>query len=323
MNCVAMNRIAMNCIALNRIAKPQSFLRLSVFLFILSLALVPGLLVPGLNAFAQSAAPATSAKVEVYFSPKGGAQDAIIRAIDAAKQSIRIQAYSYTSAPIGEALLRAHKRGVKITALLDDSNQTARYTGATFLQNAGIAVSVDARHQIAHSKIIILDSGTPQATVITGSFNFSKAAEENNTENLLVIKEAPELVKAYDANFDAHMAHGIPYVRKNVDTTLAEGTALAEGEKGEENPTTAPATVTTPATPTTTPATPAATGKININTASIKELERLPGVGPALAVRIVDYREANGPFKSVEDLNKVRGIGKATLDKLRDLVTVG
>lgn len=281
---------------------------------VLSLALLPSL-----NVFAQNAAPANSAKVEVYFSPRGGAQDAIIRAIDAATQSIRIQAYSYTSAPIGEALLRAHKRGVKITALLDDSNQTARYTGATFLQNAGIAVSVDAKHQIAHSKIIILDSGSPQATVITGSFNFSKAAEENNAENLLVIREAPELVKAYDANFDAHQAHSTPYVRKNADTAARE-------DEGEENPTTAitaPTTATTTPTTPTTPSTPAAGGKININTASIKELERLPGVGPALAVRIVDYREVNGPFKSVEDLNKVRGIGKATLDKLRDLITVG
>lgn len=283
---------------------------------VLSLALLLNL-----NTFAQNAAPApaNSAKVEVYFSPKGGAQDAIIRAIDAATQSIRIQAYSYTSAPIGEALLRAHKRGVKITALLDDSNQTARSTGATFLQNAGIAVTVDARHQIAHSKIIILDSSTPKATVITGSFNFSKAAEENNAENLLVIREAPELVKAYDANFDAHQAHSAPYVRKNADT------ALTEGEEGEDNPTTAPLTAPTTA-PVTTPATPstlAAGGKININTATAKELEKLPGIGKAIAERIVEYRQANGAFKNVDDLSKVKGIGKATLDKLRDAAMAG
>ena len=71
-------------------------------------------LMPGLSAVSQSAVPApassanaTSAKVEVYFSPKGGAQAAIIREIDAANHSIRIQAYSYTSEPISQALLRA------------------------------------------------------------------------------------------------------------------------------------------------------------------------------------------------------------------------
>src|SRR5712691_11172293 len=52
------------------------------------------------------------------------------------------------------------------------------------------------------------------ATIITGSFNFTKAAEEKNAENLLVIKEASELVKAYEANIRAHAAHSHPYTRQ-------------------------------------------------------------------------------------------------------------
>ena len=155
-----------------------------------------------------------TASAAVYFSPNGGAQDAIIKEIDAAKEWIRIQAYSYTSAPISEALLRAHKRGVKIKAVLDKSNQTAQYTGATFLTNAGIPVLVDSKHAIAHSKIMILDGGTPNATIITGSFNFTKAAESSNSENLLVLKNCPALVEAYSANFRAHEAHSTPYARK-------------------------------------------------------------------------------------------------------------
>ena len=58
--------------------------------------------------------------------------------------------------------------------------------------------------------MMVIDS----ATVITGSFNFTKAAEEKNAENLLVIKEAPELVKAYEANIQAHAAHSHPYTRQ-------------------------------------------------------------------------------------------------------------
>lgn len=87
--------------------------------------------------------------------------------------------------------------------------------------------------------------------------------------------------------------------------------------------------------PSTTFATPAAsppadlavptggTSVINLNTASAADLETLPGIGEVLAERIVTYREANGPFLRVEDLAEVEGISDATLDDIRDLVTVG
>ncbi len=61
---------------------------------------------------------------------------------------------------------------------------------------------------------------------------------------------------------------------------------------------------------------------ININTASAQELEALPSIGPVTAQAIIDYRTANGPFASVEDIVKVRGIGPATLEKIKPLITV-
>lgn len=63
-------------------------------------------------------------------------------------------------------------------------------------------------------------------------------------------------------------------------------------------------------------------GKVNINTASTAELETLPGIGPALAQRIIDFRTSNGPFDSVDALDAVSGIGPATLENIRDLITV-
>ena len=66
----------------------------------------------------------------------------------------------------------------------------------------------------------------------------------------------------------------------------------------------------------------AAVEKININTASVKELQKLDGVGRGVAQRIVDYREANGPFKRGEDLRKVEGIGTATFERNRERIVV-
>ena len=71
------------------------------------------------------------------------------------------------------------------------------------------------------------------------------------------------------------------------------------------------------------PEEPAYSGPVDVNTAGLEELETLTGIGPALGQRIIDYREENGPFQSVEDLLNVKGIGEKTLDKFRDNVTVG
>ena len=62
---------------------------------------------------------------------------------------------------------------------------------------------------------------------------------------------------------------------------------------------------------------------ININTASSFELETLPGIGPAIAQRIIEYREANGPFLAIEDIVNVSGIGPGTYERIQDLITVG
>ncbi len=63
--------------------------------------------------------------------------------------------------------------------------------------------------------------------------------------------------------------------------------------------------------------------KVNINTASAQELGALPGIGSAIAERIISYREAKGGFKSVEEIKKVNGIGEKTFEKIRHQITVG
>lgn len=76
------------------------------------------------------------------------------------------------------------------------------------------------------------------------------------------------------------------------------------------------------AAPTSTPQPPATPAKVNINTADARALEALPRIGPAMARRIVDYRQSHGPFKTVDDLLDVPGIGPATLEAIRAFIAV-
>lgn len=147
---------------------------------------------------------ALGGKIDVYFSPNGGCTEAVVREIAAAKTRILVQAYSFTSKPIAEALIAAHKRGVKVAVVLDDSQITALGSRAKILIEAGVEVRFDKAHAIAHDKVMIIDEGT----VITGSFNFTAAAEKSNSENLLVIKNR-KIVEQYLANWYKHFEHSI------------------------------------------------------------------------------------------------------------------
>jgi phosphatidylserine/phosphatidylglycerophosphate/cardiolipin synthase-like enzyme len=151
---------------------------------------------------------AQAGSIRVYFSPHGGCTDAILCEINQAKSEILLQAYSFTSQPIAQALIRAHKRGVKISAVLDKSNRGRKYSAATFLKNMGIPVFIDDQHAIAHNKIMIIDN----RVVITGSFNFTAAAENKNAENLLILDDLPDLTRAYQENFQKHLRHAVPYL---------------------------------------------------------------------------------------------------------------
>ena len=158
------------------------------------------------NPVSQSLA-ASEPKIEVFFSPQGGCTEAVVKALDRASSTVLVQAYSFTSAPIAKALVDAHKRGVKIQVILDKSQKTEKYSEADFTAHAGIPTFIDARHAIAHNKIIIIDG----QEVLTGSFNFTKAAEENNAENLLVIQDAG-LAAKYTENWRVHLEHSERYI---------------------------------------------------------------------------------------------------------------
>ena len=156
---------------------------------------------------AQTVPPAQfSANCYVRFSPKGGAEFAIVDRINHAQQSIEVQAYNFASKPIADALIAAFKRGVKVVALIDSKQPNASGAQLRYIRDAGIPVFLDANHQISHNKVMIIDG----IWVHTGSFNFSANAENHNAENSVWCK-SPGMVKAYQVNFDAHMTHGKPF----------------------------------------------------------------------------------------------------------------
>lgn len=144
--------------------------------------------------------------IDVYFSPKGGCTEAIIKNINKAKKTIQVQAYSFTSASIANALIEAKNNGKEILVILDDSNLTDKYSLMSKLYDFKVPVIVDSKHKISHNKIIIID----EEIIITGSFNFSKSAEESNAENLLIINNKG-LAKKYIDNFHYHESHSNSY----------------------------------------------------------------------------------------------------------------
>ncbi len=117
---------------------------------------------------------------------------------------------------------------------------------------------------------------------------------------------------------------GADLTRLNLAAVVGDGARVAVPRLGAPAPAIDPAAVvgSGPADGDPTPGVPSAAAPVNLNTASAAQLDSLPGVGPATAAAIISDRTEHGPFRSVDDLGRVRGIGAAKLDQLRKLVTV-
>jgi phosphatidylserine/phosphatidylglycerophosphate/cardiolipin synthase-like enzyme len=150
-------------------------------------------------------APAGAQQWAVYFSPHGGCTDAIVSAVDQARNSLHVQAYSFSSHRITRAIIAAQAREVKVAVILDKSNELEPHSDLRALVSARVPTWIDTVQGIAHNKIMIIDG----ETVITGSFNFTWGAEKYNAENLLVIHNKA-LAERYEANFQERLGHARP-----------------------------------------------------------------------------------------------------------------
>lgn len=151
---------------------------------------------------------AATGTVQVAFPPDEDANTLILQAIYDARKQILVQAYSFTSKSIAGALINAKRRGVEVQLIADaEQMQQMEHNQVSTVAALGVQVFVDSQHNSAHNKVMIIDAGTANAIVITGSFNFSHAAQHKNAENLLLFRRNQELTAAYLKNWMHHREH--------------------------------------------------------------------------------------------------------------------
>ena len=151
--------------------------------------------------------------IEVAFSPEAGAENLILKVIGSAKTNLRLAAYSFTSPAIVQALLEAKKRGIDVRVVVDDrgNRSKASIAALNLLVGAHIPVRSISRYAIHHDKYIVVDDMHVQ----TGSFNYSRAAAQSNSENVMVVWNRPEIASLYlqhwrnrfEQGIDIHMSY--------------------------------------------------------------------------------------------------------------------
>jgi phosphatidylserine/phosphatidylglycerophosphate/cardiolipin synthase-like enzyme len=146
---------------------------------------------------------------EVHFSPKWsddalGCEGAIVKFLGEAQKYVVLQAYGFTSEPIIDALVALGDRGISVNIVLDRSDE--KQEALTRLLNHRANVHIDRKHAIAHNKVIVVDG----VSLETGSFNFTRQAQDHNAENCFFVRRCQPIVAPYLQNFMMHQSHSEP-----------------------------------------------------------------------------------------------------------------
>ncbi|MEG4228422.1 DUF655 domain-containing protein [Microcoleus sp. N9_B2] len=267
--------------------------------------------------------------VAVQFSPTSAilpweksVNSLINKNLGSAKKSVNLALFVFSAQRLSNTLELESRRGVAVRALIDSNFIYRPYSegldmmGATLMPDCG-ALEADNRPwrkplttvgvpllpmgDRLHHKFGVIDGNT----VLTGSHNWSEAANHGNDETLLVI-DSPVIGAHFDREFDRLYKGailGIPArIKQRIDAKKKECESVQAASKFSD-------------------AKPQISGKklVNLNSATQEELETLPGVGPKLAQKIIAAREKQ-PFQSWEDVENLPGVGNKTVDKWRDLV---
>lgn len=158
---------------------------------------------------AFSSAAQAAPGVEVGFSPEGSARALVLKVIGEARRSIQVLAYAFQAPDITEALVAAGKRGVEVRVVVDKERNMGKASRAAmdFVVRNGVALRTNERFHLHHDKTIIVDG----LTIQTGSFNYAPSAETKNSENVVVIREMPEVAAKFLSHWQSRWDGGVPY----------------------------------------------------------------------------------------------------------------
>lgn len=151
------------------------------------------------------------AETQVYFSPKGGVEKALVRLVDEASRQADIAMYAFTSERLAEALVQAHRRGVRVRVLLDPNfAEESGFSQHEFLAANGVEVRSDPVHAeragLMHNKFLVVDG----RVVATGSYNWTASADTTNDENIIVLRNQPVVQQAFGRRFELLWQRGTP-----------------------------------------------------------------------------------------------------------------
>ena len=167
------------------------------------------------SAHTQSAAPPehpAAGTVQVAFPPWDDAEALVVAAIADARHEILVQAFSFTSGAVARALIAAKRRGVDVQVTADrEQTFGGEFTRIPELAAAGIPVWLEVRYAAAHSKVMIIDAGTPAPLLITGSYNWTWSAQRRNAENLLIVRRNEALTREYRGNWERRRHDALRY----------------------------------------------------------------------------------------------------------------
>ncbi len=286
--------------------------------------------------------------VGVQFSPAGAkvpdaakTNGTISQILGGATKSVHMALFVFSGQDIADALLSAKQNtpDLEIKGMFDpnfsyrDFSETLDMWGLTLASRlctieevnnpwsaalTTIGVPVLPKGDKMHHKFGVVDG----LTVITGSHNWSKAANSNNDENTLIFT-SPVIAAHYEREFDRMYKRSFlgpsKKLLEKIQTTSSRCPNVVQKVAKEKKVKPPKVMVSTPSTPTSSNPT-SSVGVVNINTADASTLDQLPGIGPTAAKAIVSYREVNGPFRSLDELDNVKGIGAATLEKIQGQV---